>query len=101
MNFNSQYSIFFGFGVAIIKIKSLVNKKFLFVIYIMTTNYNYIFKTIIIGDNGVGKSSILCAYLEETFSFHYNSTIGVDFEIKMIKNYRGSILPVPRQYLKI
>ena len=47
--------------------------------------YNHIFKTIIIGDNGVGKSSILRAYLDETFTYHYTSTIGVDFEIKKIK----------------
>ena len=46
-------------------------------------NINYVFKTIIIGDNGVGKSSILNAYINDKFSTHYSGTIGVDFEIKI------------------
>ena len=52
----------------------------------MPTDYNYLFKTIIVGDNGVGKSSIIRTYIEDTFVINYNSTIGIDFHIKVVEH---------------
>jgi len=49
-----------------------------------TVNYDYLFKIIIIGNNGVGKSSILRSFDNEYFMSNYLSTIGVDFMSKVI-----------------
>jgi Ras-related protein Rab-1A len=48
-------------------------------------DYDYLFKILIIGDSGVGKSCILLRFAEDTFSEHYISTIGVDFKIRTIE----------------
>jgi len=46
--------------------------------------YDHLFKIILIGDSGVGKSSILLRYLDDKFSENSTCTIGVDFGIKTI-----------------
>jgi Ras-related protein Rab-1A len=48
-------------------------------------DFDYIFKVLIIGDSGVGKSSLLLRFSDDTFSDYYISTIGVDFKIKTIE----------------
>jgi Ras-related protein Rab-1A len=49
-----------------------------------TLEYDYLFKILIIGDSGVGKSCILMQFADHTFSKSYISTIGVDFKIRTI-----------------
>ena len=44
--------------------------------------YDYIFKLILIGSSGVGKSSILQRYVQKIFNTEYTCTIGVDFFMK-------------------
>eukprot|EP00475_Leptophrys_vorax_P008081 TRINITY_DN15187_c0_g2_i1.p1 TRINITY_DN15187_c0_g2~~TRINITY_DN15187_c0_g2_i1.p1 ORF type:complete len:206 (-),score=67.68 TRINITY_DN15187_c0_g2_i1:241-858(-) len=44
-------------------------------------DHDYLFKFVLVGDSGVGKSSLL---LDE-FSDSYNSTIGIDFKIVQVK----------------
>ena len=56
-----------------------------------TTKYEYIFKIIIIGSSGVGKSSILQRYIQKTFNDSFSSTIGVDFFMKTINIGEKSI----------
>ena len=46
--------------------------------------YDYIFKLILIGSSGVGKSSILQRYIQKLFNAEYTCTIGVDFFMKTI-----------------
>jgi small GTP-binding protein len=48
-------------------------------------NYNYIFKLLLIGDSGVGKSNILWRFTDENFNSSSISTIGIDFRIKTIE----------------
>jgi Ras-related protein Rab-1A len=48
-------------------------------------SYDYLFKVLMIGDSGVGKSCILLRFTEDTFSEHFISTIGVDFKIRTIE----------------
>ena len=45
----------------------------------------YMFKYIIIGDTGVGKSCILSQFLSNKFNSNYDVTVGVEFGAKMIK----------------
>ena len=49
-----------------------------------SSNYQYIFKIILIGNSGVGKSCILQRYMKHTFEEKYKCTIGVDFLMKSI-----------------
>ncbi len=51
----------------------------------VTTEYDYLFKLLLIGDSGVGKSNLLLRFADEIFTPSYISTIGVDFKIKTIK----------------
>jgi len=45
----------------------------------------YNFKVTIIGDGGVGKTSILRRYMSNTFEANYISTLGVDYSSKEMK----------------
>lgn len=47
-------------------------------------NFEYLFKYIIIGDSGVGKSCILLRFIEDTFNPNLENTIGVEFGAKMV-----------------
>lgn len=47
--------------------------------------YDYIFKLVIIGDSGVGKSSLTRRYIENTYSDSFHPTIGVEFGTKKMK----------------
>lgn len=58
----------------------------------MTTNsYDYIFKVLLLGDSGVGKSSTLLRFVDEEFNNTRHSTIGVEFASKII-NYQDNNL---------
>jgi len=49
------------------------------------TDYDYLFKNLIIGDAGVGKSNLMMRYVDGRFCDNYVSTIGVDFQIKSVE----------------
>jgi len=48
----------------------------------MSTKYDHLLKILLIGDSGIGKSTFLQRYTDDTFSENYILTIGVDFKIK-------------------
>jgi hypothetical protein len=45
---------------------------------------DYVFKVLMIGDAGVGKSSILQQFTDGFFNDNLQSTIGVDFKVKVM-----------------
>ena len=47
-------------------------------------DYDHIFKVLLIGDSGVGKSCILIRYTDGAFDTNQQSTIGVDFKVKTV-----------------
>jgi small GTP-binding protein len=49
-----------------------------------TINYQYIFKIILIGDQNIGKTSLISRYVTNCFTDKYICTIGVDFMMKSI-----------------
>lgn len=48
-------------------------------------DHDHLFKLLIIGDSGVGKSSLLVRFADNMFSGNYITTIGVDFKIRTIE----------------
>ena len=48
-------------------------------------HYDYLFKIVLIGDSGVGKSQLLSRYTKNEFKIQSPSTIGVEFGTKSIK----------------
>ncbi len=48
-------------------------------------DYDMIFKVVLIGDSGVGKSNILSRYIRDEFSIETKSTVGVEFGSKKLK----------------
>ena len=45
-------------------------------------DYDYVFKVLLIGDSGVGKSSLLMRFADDVFTGNFLPTIGVDFKIR-------------------
>eukprot|EP00826_Nyctotherus_ovalis_P044448 TRINITY_DN4798_c0_g1_i4.p1 TRINITY_DN4798_c0_g1~~TRINITY_DN4798_c0_g1_i4.p1 ORF type:complete len:154 (-),score=55.63 TRINITY_DN4798_c0_g1_i4:447-908(-) len=41
--------------------------------------YDYLFKLVMIGDHGVGKTQLITRYTKDEFNFHSSTTIGVEF----------------------
>lgn len=47
--------------------------------------YDYLFKVVLIGDSGVGKSNLLSRFTRNEFNLESKSTIGVEFATKSIQ----------------
>ncbi len=47
-------------------------------------DYDAIYKVVIVGDPGTGKSSLINRFVDDQYSEEYLATIGVDFKIKTI-----------------
>uniref|UniRef100_A0A7N0USM0 Uncharacterized protein n=1 Tax=Kalanchoe fedtschenkoi TaxID=63787 RepID=A0A7N0USM0_KALFE len=52
----------------------------------MTPEYDYLFKLLLIGDSGVGKSCLLLRFSDDSYLDSYISTIGVDFKIRTVEH---------------
>ena len=49
-------------------------------------DYNYLFKIVLIGNSGVGKSSLLFRFSDNKWEDKFIPTIGVDFVSKILFN---------------
>ena len=49
---------------------------------LMNQEYDHLFKVLLLGDSGTGKSSLILRYTEDTFNSSLVSSIGVDFKVK-------------------
>ncbi|CAN3365060.1 GTP-binding protein Ypt1p [Diutina catenulata] len=50
-----------------------------------SSEFDYLFKLLLIGDSGVGKSALLLRFSDDTYTPDYISTIGVDFKIRTVE----------------
>uniref|UniRef100_A0A8C4R2I4 RAB10, member RAS oncogene family n=1 Tax=Eptatretus burgeri TaxID=7764 RepID=A0A8C4R2I4_EPTBU len=48
-------------------------------------SYDFLFKLLLIGDSGVGKTCILFRFSDDAFNTTFISTIGIDFKIKTVE----------------
>ncbi|XP_077177530.1 ras-related protein Rab-13 [Paroedura picta] len=51
----------------------------------MAKSYDHLFKLLLIGDSGVGKTCLIIRFAEDNFSGTYISTIGIDFKIRTVE----------------
>eukprot|EP00123_Amoebidium_parasiticum_P013153 comp21801_c0_seq3/m.31013 comp21801_c0_seq3/g.31013 ORF comp21801_c0_seq3/g.31013 comp21801_c0_seq3/m.31013 type:complete len:211 (-) comp21801_c0_seq3:552-1184(-) len=50
-----------------------------------TKAYDYLFKLLLIGDSGVGKTCVLFRFSDDSYNATFISTIGIDFKIRTIE----------------
>jgi len=62
-----------------------------------TSGYDYLIKLVLVGDSGVGKSSFMLRFAEDTFTDSFIMTIGIDFKIKTI-NINDKLVKVTHIY---
>ena len=48
-------------------------------------DYDFMFKLLLIGDSGVGKSCLLLRFCEDSFTPSFITTIGIDFKIRTVE----------------
>lgn len=48
-------------------------------------DYDYLFKVVLIGDSGVGKSNLLSRFTRNEFCLESKSTIGVEFATRTLQ----------------
>ncbi len=56
-------------------------------------SYDYLFKVVLIGDSGVGKSNLLSRFTRNEFCLESKSTIGVEFATRSIQARRAGGMP--------
>ena len=60
---------------------------------ILIQDYDQLFKVLLLGDSGTGKSSLILRYTDNTFNSALVSSIGVDFKVKK-KEIDGKIIKI-------
>jgi len=60
-------------------------------VYKPEDDYDYLFKLVLIGDSGVGKSNLLSRFTRNEFNLESKSTIGVEFATKSL-NIDGKVI---------
>ena len=60
--------------------------------YTQSADYDYLFKIVLIGDSGVGKSNLLSRFVKNEFNLESKATIGVEFAPKTLLLDNGQIV---------
>ncbi len=60
----------------------------------MVEEYDFLFKCIVVGDGGVGKTALTIRFSQGFFAEDYKMTIGVDFKVKTITVYDPNGNPI-------
>ena len=47
-------------------------------------NFDYMYKILIVGNSGVGKTAFLVRYCDDAFSSSFVATVGIDFKVKTL-----------------
>ena len=50
-----------------------------------SNKYDYLYKLVLIGDSGVGKTNLMSRFVNESFSSNARSTIGIEYSIRNIE----------------
>lgn len=48
-------------------------------------DYDYLIKLLVLGDSGVGKTSLLVRYVDDRYCDRFLSTVGIDFKEKRVR----------------
>lgn len=51
----------------------------------MEKKFDFLFKLLLIGDSGVGKTCIIFRFVQNTFNPAFITTIGIDFKIRTVE----------------
>ena len=54
--------------------------------------YDFLFKIVLVGDSGVGKTNLLLRFAKDEFNMESKSTIGVEFATKTITTENGHVI---------
>jgi Ras-related protein Rab-11A len=57
-----------------------------------TEQYDMLFKIVLVGDSGVGKTNLLTRFSKNEFSLESKTTIGVEFATKTITTENGKTI---------
>lgn len=57
-------------------------------------NDEFLYKILVVGDIGTGKTSFIKRYVNDTFSITYKATVGVDFALKVINRDDGKTVRI-------
>lgn len=62
----------------------------------MEQDYDYLFKVVVVGASGVGKTSLLMSYVDKRFPEVHSSTIGVEFKCHTVNVDINGVVKVVR-----
>ena len=56
----------------------------------MDPNFDYMYKILMVGNSGVGKTAFVSRYCDDAFNPTFISTVGIDFRVKNMIRLDGN-----------